>query len=121
MARDAISRQISTGGTNSPALARDEMNPGGYPKHRQPMARRYPLHHSYNETTFLIKRVEKFGGNLEFNSYKELEEAFASGLHPLDLKNATTNYVNKILEPVHAYFENHPDNYNKMKEEGIIQ
>ena len=70
---------------------------------------------------FLIERPEKFGGNLEFESYKELEQAFVSGLHPLDLKNATTSYVNKILEPIRQYFEKHPKNYNKMKEVGIIQ
>jgi len=69
--------------------------------------------------TFLIERPEKFGGNLEFNSYESLENAFVGGLHPLDLKNATASYVNKILEPVHAYFEKHPENYNKMKEVGI--
>ena len=70
---------------------------------------------------FLIERPEKFGGNLEFESYKELEQAFVSGLHPLDLKNATTSYVNKILEPIRQYFEKHPKNYNKMKGVGIIQ
>ncbi len=70
---------------------------------------------------FLIERPEKFGGNLEFNSYEDLENAFVDDLHPLDLKNATASYVNKILEPVHQYFEKHPENYKKMKEAGIIQ
>ena len=71
--------------------------------------------------SFLIERPEKFGGNLEFANYKELEQAFASGLHPLDLKNATTSYINKILEPVHTYFEKHSKNYSKMKKLGITQ
>jgi tyrosyl-tRNA synthetase len=70
---------------------------------------------------FLIERPEKFGGNLEFASYRELEDAFIGGLHPLDLKNATACYVNKILEPIHTYFEKHPENYDKMKKAGIIQ
>ncbi len=69
---------------------------------------------------FLIERPEKFGGNLEFHSYDELEKAFVSGLHPLDLKNATVVYVNKILEPVHRYFEKHPGNLDKMKKLGIV-
>jgi tyrosyl-tRNA synthetase len=69
---------------------------------------------------FKIERPEKFGGNLEFKSYKDLEDEFVKDLHPLDLKNATTIYINKILEPVHKYFENHPDNYTKMKELGIV-
>jgi tyrosyl-tRNA synthetase len=71
--------------------------------------------------SFLIERPERFGGNLEFTTYAALENAFAAGLHPLDLKNATANYINKILAPVHAYFEMHPENYNKMKNLGIIQ
>ncbi|HDD56919.1 MAG TPA: tyrosine--tRNA ligase, partial [Thermoplasmatales archaeon] len=36
------------------------------------------------------------------------------------LKNATAKYVNEILEPIRAYFDKHPDNYEKMKELGII-
>jgi tyrosyl-tRNA synthetase len=70
--------------------------------------------------SFLIERSEKFGGNQEFNSYQDLKNAFVGGLHPLDLKNATMCYINRILEPVHAYFKNHPENYEKMKEVGII-
>jgi tyrosyl-tRNA synthetase len=71
--------------------------------------------------SFLIERPEKFGGNLEFTTYTDLANAFAAGLHPLDLKNATANLINKILVPVHTYFEMHPENYNKMKNLGIIQ
>jgi tyrosyl-tRNA synthetase len=70
--------------------------------------------------TFLIKRPEKFGGNLEFISYLELEKAYESNLHPLDLKNATTDYINKILSPVHKFFEKHSENYTKMKKLGIL-
>jgi len=71
--------------------------------------------------SLLIERPEKFGGNLEFSTYDALANAFVDGLHPLDLKNATANYINKILAPVHTYFEMHPENYNKMKNLGIIQ
>jgi len=70
---------------------------------------------------FVIVRPEKFGGNLNFLSYSELEQSFVSGLHPLDVKNATADAINKILEPVHEYFEKHPQNYSKMKEAGILQ
>lgn len=73
-----------------------------------------------NGKTFLIQRPEKFGGNLEFTTYQALAEAFATGLHPLDLKNATANHINKILAPVHLFFENHPENIQKMKEAGIL-
>jgi tyrosyl-tRNA synthetase len=70
---------------------------------------------------FVIERPVKFGGNLEFTRYTDLEKTFATGLHPLDLKNATATYVTKLLEPVHQYFEKHPGNYNKMRDVGIIQ
>jgi len=70
---------------------------------------------------FLIERPEKFGGNLEFNTYEELEQAFNGDLHPLDLKNATAQYIIQILEPVRLYFDKHPDTYNAMKNEGVIQ
>lgn len=82
---------------------------------------RYVIFPELQGESFLIERSEKFGGNLKFTNYEELEQAYAGGLHPLDLKNATAKYVNKILEPVHAYFEKHPDNYNKMKKSGIIR
>jgi tyrosyl-tRNA synthetase len=51
---------------------------------------------------FVIERPEKFGGNLQFTTYDDLANAFAQGLHPLDLKNATAQHINTILEPVHA-------------------
>ena len=71
---------------------------------------------------FLIERPEKFGGNLEFSSYEELEKTFVEGLlHPLDLKTSTAKYINEILKPIHEYFEKNPDNLNKMKKNGIIQ
>ncbi|UCH71632.1 MAG: tyrosine--tRNA ligase [Thermoplasmatales archaeon] len=82
---------------------------------------KYVIFPELKDDIFLIKRSEKFGGNLEFKSYNELEKAYVSDLHPLDLKNATAGYINKILEPVHRYFEKHPDNYKKMKNLGIIK
>jgi tyrosyl-tRNA synthetase len=70
---------------------------------------------------FLIERPEKFGGNLEFTTYQELEDAFTAGLHPLDLKNATAHHINLILAPIHRFFEEHPENLQKMKSAGILQ
>ena len=81
---------------------------------------KYIIFPELKNESFLIERAEKFGGNLEFQSYDELEKAVIGGLHPLDLKNATAKYVNKILEPIHTYFEKHPENYNKIKMAGII-
>ena len=50
-----------------------------------------------SEKTVTIKRAEKYGGNLTFNSYNELEEAFINGLHPLDLKEMVAENIQKIL------------------------
>jgi len=82
---------------------------------------KYVVFPELKDKSFLIERSEKFGGNLEFTTYKELENAFVDGLHPLDLKNGTASYINKILAPIHEYFEKHPENYDKMREAKIIQ
>ena len=53
-----------------------------------------------------IERLAKYGGNVDFHSYHELEKEFRDGkLHPADLKKAVTEELNKILEPVREYFE----------------
>ena len=58
------------------------------------------------DKNFIIERPEKWGGNLEFNSYDDLEEDFvAKKIHPMDLKSASAKYINDFLEPVRAHFE----------------
>ena len=53
-----------------------------------------------------INRDRKFGGDLEVNSFDELETMFREdNIHPLDLKNATASYINELLEPVRKHFE----------------
>jgi tyrosyl-tRNA synthetase len=57
-------------------------------------------------SSFKIIRPEKFGGNVNYLSYKELEQAYVSGkIHPADLKNATSYYINNLLIPIREYFE----------------
>ena len=59
------------------------------------------------KTLFTIKRPAKFGGNVEFHSFTELETAYAQGkLHPQDLKNGVAEELAGILEPVRRYFAN---------------
>lgn len=56
-------------------------------------------------STILIERPSKFGGNLELNQ-EQLFELYGKGeLHPLDLKNAVSNHLIKILEPVREYLK----------------
>ncbi|MSR86244.1 tyrosine--tRNA ligase [Candidatus Woesearchaeota archaeon] len=50
---------------------------------------------------FIIERPEKFGGNLKYSSYEDLEKDFAQKkLHPLDLKNALAKELNQLLKPI---------------------
>lgn len=52
-------------------------------------------------STLKIERPAKFGGDLEFKSYSELEAAFAQKrLHPMDLKQSVSKHLNLLLEPV---------------------
>ncbi|MBI2102823.1 tyrosine--tRNA ligase [Candidatus Woesearchaeota archaeon] len=47
---------------------------------------------------FTIERPVKFGGNVSFSTYEEIEEAFVQKkLHPLDLKMALAKEVNNLL------------------------
>ncbi len=56
--------------------------------------------------TFSVERPEKFGGNVEYKSYENLEKDFAEGkLHPLDLKNTTAKILGELLEPLRKRFE----------------
>ena len=59
------------------------------------------------KSVFTIERPAKFGGNINFQSYPELETAYAEGnLHPMDLKTGVAVELGNILEPVRRYFEN---------------
>ena len=53
-----------------------------------------------------IERQKKFGGDISFDSYKELENAFFNKqVHPMDLKESTALNMNKLLDPVRDYFK----------------
>lgn len=50
---------------------------------------------------FIIERPEKFGGNLKYKNYSELESDFVNKkLHPMDLKKAVAKEINILLEPI---------------------
>ncbi|MFH1752250.1 MAG: tyrosine--tRNA ligase, partial [archaeon] len=52
-----------------------------------------------------VRRPDKFGGNVSFNEFRELEETFRQGkLHPLDLKKAVSEELINVLEPVRKHF-----------------
>jgi tyrosyl-tRNA synthetase len=56
-----------------------------------------------------ISRPEKFGGDVSYANYTELEQDFADKkLFPLDLKNAVVEYIDQLLQPVRDHFTNDP-------------
>jgi tyrosyl-tRNA synthetase len=56
--------------------------------------------------SFYIERPEKYGGDVEYTSYKDLEKDYKEGkLNPPDLKPAVAKYINNFLEPVRKHFE----------------
>jgi tyrosyl-tRNA synthetase len=76
---------------------------------------KYIIFEKFDE--FVIERPEKFGGNVTFNSYSDLESAYAKGdIHPADLKNTTAKYINELLVPVREYFEKN-SKAKKLKEQ----
>ncbi|MDO8498420.1 MAG: tyrosine--tRNA ligase [bacterium] len=60
----------------------------------------------YNPTTFTVKRDEKWGGDLTYTSYEDLERDYAEKkLHPQDLKTTVAEWLIEKLEPARIYFE----------------
>lgn len=60
----------------------------------------------YEPTQFTVKRDSKWGGNLEYSSYEDLEKDYAEKkLHPQDLKAAVAQWLITKLEPAREYFE----------------
>jgi tyrosyl-tRNA synthetase len=53
-----------------------------------------------------VERPAKFGGDVSYASYANLEKDFVEGkLHPMDLKKSVAEAVDKIIAPVRAHFE----------------
>lgn len=72
-----------------------------------------PLKQDHKQV-FMIDRPEKYGGNLSFHTYQEIETAFVQKqLHPLDLKMALSKEVNALLVP----FQKHKGKLDKMANE----
>jgi len=72
-----------------------------------------------------IERPAKFGGDITFTSYKELEDTYVAGkLHPMDLKVGVGNELEKLIKPVREYFEKNSkakELYNVVKNAKITR
>ena len=63
----------------------------------------------------VIERPAKFGGNLEFDSYLDLEESYLSGsLHPLDLKNGTAAGLYEVVKPMQDACESNSEHSDTL-------
>ncbi len=57
------------------------------------------IFHEFNEMN--VERPEKFGGNVSYTDYNQLETDFAAKkLHPGDLKQTVGSYLVKIISPI---------------------
>ncbi len=69
-----------------------------------------------NKSKLEIKRQAKFGGNKTYKSYDELEKDFMEKkLHPMDLKLAMAESINRTLAPAREHFAQ--AKIKKIKEE----
>ncbi len=60
---------------------------------------RHLIFHEFKEIT--IERPSKFGGNVTFTSYPQLEKEFAEKkLHPSDLKETVSRYIIEVIKPI---------------------
>ena len=71
------------------------------------------IFHEFNEMN--IERPEKFGGNVSYTNYNQLEVDFAEKkLHPGDLKQTVGNYLIKIVSPIREKLNLNEDLYNSI-------
>ena len=81
-----------------------------------PVMEYYKLLAFPNRKSVRITRDQKYGGDLEFTTLKELEEAYVEGdIHPQDLKNTIGKILSELLRPVKEYFDRHPEPLEDMK------
>ena len=60
---------------------------------------KHVIFHEFKEIK--VERPEKFGGNVDYSDYSQLELDFAEKrLHPTDLKQTVGNYLVKIISPI---------------------
>ena len=66
---------------------------------------KYIIFHEYD--SFTIERSSKFGGDMSFSNYAELELEYKNGkIHPLDLKLSVGRKINEIVAPIREHFSN---------------
>lgn len=70
--------------------------------------------HEFSEV--IVERPEKFGGNVNYTDYAQMESDFGSSkLHPTDLKQTVANYLVKIIGPIRDKISLDENLYNAIK------
>ncbi|NMB84360.1 tyrosine--tRNA ligase [Candidatus Roizmanbacteria bacterium] len=81
---------------------------------------RYIIFESFDRLgidAFTIERPEKWGGNVGFKNYVDLEKAFVQKeIHPQDLKNTVTDMLDRLLQPVRKHFEENKEANQLLKQ-----
>jgi tyrosyl-tRNA synthetase len=66
---------------------------------------RYVIFHNFSE--FQIDRPSKYGANIVYDNYMKLENDYnQKKIHPKDLKDSVSIYLNKVIEPIRNHFSN---------------
>jgi tyrosyl-tRNA synthetase len=64
-------------------------------------------------STFTLEREEKYGGNVSFENYMDMEKAFANNtITPPDIKNGLADFLIKFLAPIREEFEKEENKKN---------
>ena len=64
---------------------------------------RYIIFRNFSE--FQIERPSKYGGNMTYDKYMNLEKDYnQKKIHPKDLKDSVSIYLNRVIEPIRAHF-----------------
>jgi len=72
------------------------------------------IFHEFNEMN--VERPEKFGGNVSYADYNQLETDFAEKkLHPGDLKQTVGSYLVKIISPIREKLNLSEELYETIK------
>jgi tyrosyl-tRNA synthetase len=74
------------------------------------------------EKEYVIERPKKFGGEIVFTNFKELQDSYRKGdLHPMDLKKSVAKTLVEMLEPARKYFEKNPKYVESFTENDITR
>lgn len=65
---------------------------------------KYIVFHNFSK--FKIDRPSKYGGNIIYEDYTNLERDYIQkNIHPKDLKDSVSIYLNKVIEPIRNHFK----------------